>query len=94
MAHDRLNHGGILLFVHEERRQRMPPEVVEAEPLHNFTIAVVGDAVLDPDDARSYRSRANIVFDQLRCAAGLLAVQLFGWKNEVFFFCIGRGVQR
>ena len=29
MAHDRLNQSGIFLRVHKERRQRMPPEVVE-----------------------------------------------------------------
>jgi hypothetical protein len=31
----------------------MPPEVEEAKPLHNFPVALVGDAVLDPDDART-----------------------------------------
>jgi hypothetical protein len=48
MAHDGLNHSGILLLVHEERRQRMPSEIVEAEPLHNVTISIRGHAVLDP----------------------------------------------
>ena len=65
VAHDCLNHGGIFLLVHEERRQRMTPEVVEAEPLFNFPVAVLGHAVLDPDDARCYRGGSDIVFDQL-----------------------------
>jgi hypothetical protein len=54
-----------------------------SQTLHNFTVAVVGDAVLDPDDARNYYRRANIVFDYLRCTWGLVAVQLFRWKSEV-----------
>ena len=49
----------------------MPPKVVKAKPLYNLAIAVVGDPVLDPNDTRSYRSRTNVVFDQLRCTAGL-----------------------
>ena len=43
----------------------MTPEVVEAEPLYNFAVTVVGNTVLNSDDARSYRGRTNIIFDQL-----------------------------
>jgi hypothetical protein len=43
----------------------MPTKIVEAKPFHNLTIAVVGHAILDPDNARSNRSRASVVFDQL-----------------------------
>jgi hypothetical protein len=63
MAHDRLNHSGIFLFVHQECRKRVTPKVVEAEPLHHFAVTVVGHVVLDPDDTRSYRSQTNIVLD-------------------------------
>ena len=43
MAHDRLNHSGIFLLVHKERRQRVPPEVVDAKSPHNLAVAIVGD---------------------------------------------------
>jgi hypothetical protein len=52
MAHDRLNYGGILLLIHEERRERISPKVVEPEPSHNFAVTVVGDTILDSDNAR------------------------------------------
>jgi hypothetical protein len=43
MAHDCLNHSGIFLLVHEERCQRMAPEVVEAESRCNSPRMVGGD---------------------------------------------------
>jgi len=39
------------------------PEVMEAEPLHDFAVAVVGQAILGEVHTRSDRSRANIVLD-------------------------------
>jgi hypothetical protein len=57
--------------------------VEEAKPLLNFTVALVGDAVLDPDDARTCAA-GHILSSTvaMQCGAGR-AVQLFGWKSEV-----------
>lgn len=49
----------------------MPPEVEEAKPLHNFTVALVGDAVFDPDDARTYAAgQISSSTVAMQCGAG------------------------
>src|ERR1022692_3330759 len=87
MAHDRLNHSGILLLVHKERSQRMPPEVVEAESLHNFPVPVVGDPVLDSDCTCLDRSRTDVI---LNASTRLCATELHRRKNEVLIGCVHR----